>query len=145
MDSSLVALILGEMAFLAFLVWLGAQVLRERSRRRSELQLRLVDRFGSSGEFLAFLDTEDGRRFRDALTGRRFHLIRQVLAGLQLGIVLLCLGAGLFVAARAQADRDLQTAAAVFAGVGIGLLLAATVSRALAVRWGVWSESTPER
>lgn len=141
MNGNLVAMILGEMAFVAFLLWLAAGFLKERLRRRSELQLRVLDRFGTASEFLAFLETADGRAFRDALSGRRFLAIRQVLGGIQLGIVLMALGAGLAVAGRGQGDPDLVVAAAVCVAAGAGLLLAAAVSKRLSTRWNVWTEN----
>lgn len=140
MNGSLVAMIVGEMAFVGFLLWLGAGLLKERSRRRTELQLRVMDRFASAPEFLAFLDTETGRHFRDALSGRPFHAVRQILGGVHLGVVLIALGGGLYVASRSVGDRDLLVAATVCAAVGLGLLIAAALSKRLARRWGVWTD-----
>ena len=145
MPFSLAIVIVGQMFFTAFLLFLAAGFLRDRARRRSELQMRLMDRFGSAPELLAYLDSPEGQRLRDAITGRRFQAFRQVLAAIQLALVLTALGGGLFWAASRNADRDLMTAAAVCTAVGLGLLAAAVVSKQLLVRWNLWTEDTAAR
>jgi hypothetical protein len=132
---SLVALILGEMAFVAFVLWLAAAFVRDRARQRAELQARVIERLGSAQEVVAFLATDAGRGLERALTGRRDVRTQQILVAVQLGVVLVATSAGLAIAARVQADRDLLTWAIVCAGAGAGLLLAAAVSRRLARAW----------
>jgi hypothetical protein len=142
-SGSLAAVILGQMVFTAFLLFLVAGFVRDRARRRSELQMRLLDRFGSAPELLAFLESDEGRHIREALTGRRFLAVRQVLGAIQLGIVLIALGGGLFAASASEGDGDLLVAAAVCGAVGLGLLVAAVVSKRLSVLWNVWTEDSP--
>ena len=142
MPYSIVAVILGQMFFTAFLLFLAAGFLRDRARRRSELQMRLMDRFGSAPELLAYLESDEGQRLRDAITGRRFQAPRQVLGVIQVGLVVTALGSGLFWASRRLADRDLMTSAAICISVGVGLRLAAVVSKQLLVRWNLWTEDT---
>lgn len=143
MDLGMVVIILGQMFFTAFLLFLVAGFVRDRARRRSELQMRLLDRFGSAPELLAYLESDEGQKLREALTGRRFLAVRQILGAIQLGIVLVALGGGLLVAAVRVGDSDLMVAAAVCAAVGLGLLVAALVSKRLSVRWNVWTENPP--
>jgi uncharacterized membrane protein YfcA len=132
---SLVALILGEMAFVAFVLWLASTFVRERTRERAELQARMIERFGSAQELVAFLATEAGRGMGRSLLGHREVQTRQVLVAVQLGIVLVATSAGLGVAARLQQDRDLFAWALACATAGTGMLIAAAVSRRLARRW----------
>ena len=140
MPYSIVAVILGQMFFTSFLLFLAAGFLRDRARRRNELQMRLMDRFGSTPELLAYLESDEGQRLRDAITGRRFQAFRQVLGAIQLGLVLTALGGGLLFASIRHGDGDLMTAAAICISVGMGLLLAAVVSKQLLVRWNLWTE-----
>ena len=142
MRASLVALILGEMAFVAFVLWLVAGFVRDRARQRAELQARVIERLGSAQEVVAFLATDAGRSLERALTGGRDVQTRQVLVAVQLGVVLLATGAGLALAARLQADRDLLTWAIACAGAGAGLLLAALVSRRLSRAWAAQDAGT---
>jgi hypothetical protein len=140
--ASVVAVILGQMLFVAFLLFLAAGFLRDRARRRSELQMRLMDRFGSAPELLAYLESEEGRRLRDAITGRRLQAPRQVLGAIQLGLVVAATGGGLLWASFRNADRDLLTSGSICLAVGGGLLVAAVVSKQLLVRWNLWTEDT---
>jgi hypothetical protein len=140
---SLVALILGEMAFVAFVLWLAAGFVRDRTRQRAELQARVIERLGSAQEVVAFLATDAGRGLERALTGRRDAQARQILGAVQLGVVLIATGAGLAVGARVQADRDLLTWAIACAAGGAGLLVAAVVSRRLARAWAAQDSGAP--
>ena len=140
MPYSIVAVILGQMFFTSFLLFLAAGFLRDRARRRNELQMRLMDRFGSAPELLAYLESEEGQRLRDAITGRRFQAPRQVLGVIQVGLVLTALGGGLLFASIRHGDGDLMTAGAICISVGVGLLVAAVVSKQLLVRWNLWTE-----
>ncbi|HET9315288.1 MAG TPA: hypothetical protein VFQ51_06835 [Vicinamibacteria bacterium] len=142
MPDRVVAVILGQMFFTSFLLFLAAGFVRDRARRRSELQLRLMDRFGSAPELLAYLESEEGRRLRDAITGRRIQAPRQVLRVIQLGLVVAATGGGLLWASFRNADRDLLTGGAVCISVGAGLLVAAVVSKQLLVRWNLWTDDT---
>lgn len=145
MNLGLVLVILGQMFFTAFLLFLVAAFVRDRSRQRGELQIRLLERFNSAPELLAYLESEDGRSLREALTGRRFLAVRQVLGAIQLGIVLMALGGGLFAASIRNGDGDFMIAGVVCAAVGVGLLAAAFVSKRLSVRWKVWTEDASAR
>jgi hypothetical protein len=133
--ASLVALILGQMAFVAFVLWLASAFVRERTRQRAELQARMIDRFGSAQELVAFLATEAGRGLGRSLLGHRDGQTRQILLAVQLGIVLMATSAGLAAAARLLADRDLFAWALACAPAGAGMLMAAAVSRRLSRRW----------
>jgi len=145
-NANIVALVLGEMAFVAFVLWLAVAFIRDLARHRAELQRGVVDRFSSAPEFLAFLETGPGRRFQASLTGRPLLPLTRVLGGTVTGIVLVALGVGLVVAWLALGDRDLAIAGAVAVSLGIGFLVAAAVSHRLCVRWGlVPGERSEER
>ena len=143
MRASLVALILGEMAFVAFVLWLAAGFVRERTRQRAELQLRLIERFGTAEEVVAFLATDAGRGLERALSGRRDAQSRQILVAVQLGIVLVATGTGLGLAETLGANPDLATWALACAATGTGLLVAAAVSRRLSRAWAAQDRGEP--
>ena len=143
MRASLVALILGEMAFVAFVLWLAAGFVRDRTRQRAELQARLIERLGSAQEVIAFLASDTGRSLERALTGGRDGQTRQILATVQLGIVLIATGTGLGLAESLRANPDLATWALACAATGTGLLVAAAVSRRLSRAWAAQERGEP--
>jgi hypothetical protein len=130
-DSNLVALVLGELAFVAFVSWLLVPFFREKARLRAELLRGVVDRFTSAPELAAFLETEAGRRFEAALAGRPFVPLARLLNGVGLGIVLVVLAVGLAAAGQMNGDPDLRVAAVVVLSLGAGFLVAAYVSHRL--------------
>jgi hypothetical protein len=135
MSGSLVALILGQMAFVGFILWLASAFVRERTRQHAELQARVVERFGSAQELLAFLATDAGRGMARTLLGHRDGQTRQILLAVQAGIVLVAGAVGLGLAGHRLDDRDLMAWALAGAAAGTGLLVAAAVSRRLSRRW----------
>ena len=137
MDRNMVVLVLGELAFLAFVLWLAAPFVRERAKRRVELQVGVLERFGSAPEFVAFLETEPGRRFQDALSGRRLVPLGRILGAVQAGAVLIALGLGLGIAWGVVRDPELLVAALVTGALGVGFFAAAGLSHRLCRTWGL--------
>jgi hypothetical protein len=133
--ATLVALILGEIAFVAFVLWLASVFVRDRSRQRAELQARVVERFGSAQELLAFLATDAGRGLARTLLGHGDGQTRQILLAVQAGIVLVAGAVGLGLAGHRLDDHDLIAWAFAGAATGAGLLVAAAVARRLSRRW----------
>jgi hypothetical protein len=131
MDTGLVALVLGEMAFLAVLLWLLLPFFRERARLRADLQRAVVERFASGSEFVSFLESDSGRRWQASLAGRGANPSGRVIAGVQTGLVLIFLAVGLGVAGRVLQDDEVLAAALVTVSVGVGFLVAAYASHRL--------------
>lgn len=140
---SMVVLVLGELAFVAFVLWLAVPFLRDRARQRAELQRAIVQRFATADEFVTFLGTEPGRRFQASLSGRPFGVLTRVLAGVQVGITLTSLGLALAGVWFVVKDDDVLVVAALAFGLGLGFLAAATASRRLSRRWGLGPDGNP--
>jgi hypothetical protein len=136
-DRNLVALVLGELAFVAFVLWLAVPYFRERARLRSELQRGIVERFASVPEFVAFLETDAGRRFQASLSGRPLVPLARILGAVQVGVVLVALALGLAGSFVLLGDRDLAVAGMVVLSLGVGFLAAAYASHRLCRRWGL--------
>jgi hypothetical protein len=62
MDRWIVLLLLGQFAFLGFIIWVAARAREASLRQRSEERSRLLERFSSSQELTAFLNSEAGAR-----------------------------------------------------------------------------------
>ena len=130
-----------------FCVWV---VMSQRTRRVTahiDLQSKLLERFGSSREFVEFLNTEAGRRFLEGTATGRPDPFTRVLTSVQAGVIMSCLGLGLAVLA--FRDDDVMGPATVVLALGIGILLAALVvsrmsrRRALAAA-GQYDPARPE-
>jgi hypothetical protein len=143
-DTNLVVLVLGEFAFVGFILWLLMPVFQEKARRRAELQGRVLERFGSAREFIDFLGTDDGRRFQEWLSGRRSTPHARILTAVQSGLVLVALGLGLFLASLKMNEEELITGSAVAACLGLGFLASAWASYRLSRAWGLLTTETSD-
>ena len=126
-----------------FYVIANAFTRRQQLRSTTEFQTRLLDRTGNMGEFSEFLNTEGGRKFLNTVAGESGGTAHQrVLRAFQSGIVMLCLGIGIFMylsSARVDIEtyESLGFIGTVSAAVGSGLLISGYVSLRLSRRMGL--------
>ena len=117
---------------------------RQQVRSTTEFQGKLLDRMGTVGEFSQFLNTEGGQRFLTSVSsesnGGAAH--QRVLRALQSGIVMVCLGIGIFlylnsVRVDMETNESVGFVATVSTAVGLGLLISGYVSLMLSRRMGL--------
>ena len=112
--------VLGLAVFFGALIWLIRTLLENRRWNRifklqSEVHGRLIDKFGSSQEVAAYMETEAGKRFLEAAPipvgfeqeKRIPNAIARVLTPLQIGIVLVLLGLGCFLLRAASTETNI--------------------------------------
>lgn len=119
-------------------------------RQQSEIHSRLIDKFGTSQELAAYMETEAGKRFLmaspialDNETGLRMpNAVARVLTPLQVGIVLALLGVGFLLLRNAGPDmpEPMLVAGTLLLAPGIGFILSAGVTWVLARRLGLMPE-----
>jgi hypothetical protein len=121
---------------------------RANTRTRGEIYNRLIDKFGTAPEMVAFLQSEAGRQFIEENALQTISPIGKILASIQRGIVLTLPGAGLLVAGNifgGSLGGDLYIVLTVGGTVGlmvgIGLLISAAVSYQLCKAWGILTTS----
>ena len=141
---------------LGAMLWLFRQFVENRRWSRifnlqTEVHNKLIDRFGSSQELLAYMNSEAGRRFLEAEPlsvnlERKEHIgdeTARILMPLQIGLVLFLLGLGFFLVR--NADHALQVPMQVLAAAvlmpGLGFILSGAAIWLIAGRPGL----TPER
>lgn len=117
---------------------------RANTRTRAEIYNRLIDKFGTAPELIAFLQSDAGLKFIEENTLQPAAPLGRILGSIQIGIVLALLGAGLLVTGNVfgeslGGDLYIVLTVAGVAGlmIGIGLLIAATVSHWLCKAWGI--------
>jgi len=142
-----------------FLVGFIVYVIVEGFRRRSQAKMvtefhgRLLDRIGSAKEFGDFFASDAGRRFLDSLSNTDTGSPQvRILKSVQLGLVLLALGLGLFILTdqrtfSLEATDGLVVTATVTAAVGAGLLASTVMTYLLSWQMGLLAKrtSTPQR
>lgn len=144
--------------FLAAAVW-GIRLFVENRRwsrifkLQSEVHGRLIDKFSSSQELAAYMDTEAGKRFLEAApiplnidSGQRVpNAVARVLTPVQIGVVLVLLGIGFFLLRHAGPDYEtpMLVLGVLILMPGIGFILSAAITWVLATRLGLMPPSNP--
>jgi hypothetical protein len=138
------------------LLWLIRQFLENRRwhrifRLQMDVHGKLIDKFGSSQELLAYMGTEAGRRFLEAAPipvdferdQRVPGAVARVLLPLQIGIVLVLLGIGFFLLRHTQREMEIPmlVLGTVVLMPGIGFILSAGITWALAGRLGLMPDA----
>ena len=131
--------------------WIIAKIitaLKQRANTRTEAQIynRLIDKFETAPEFIAFLESDAGLKFIEDSAPRPAVMIGRILTSTQIGIVILLIGAGLLVSANifsgpsALSDdfyKILTICGLVGLTIGIGLLISAAISYYTCKAWGL--------
>ena len=128
-------------AFNAFLT-----VRREQSRLKvmTEFHSRLLDKVGSTAEFVQFLQTDGGVKFLDSLAvgrGTGGRPSDRIVRAAQTGIVITMLGLGFLTVGGIVRDIEGSTAASVFGvlliALGVGYLLSSFAAHRLSKQLGL--------
>jgi hypothetical protein len=148
--------LLGFACFLAALVWLIRQLLENRRwgrifKLQSEVHGRLIDKFSSNQELVGYMETEAGKRFLEAAPipvgfepeQRMPNAIARVLTPLQIGIVLVLLGAGFFMLrnVRIEMHEPMLVLGTIALMPGLGFIISAGIAWVLAGRLGLIPEN----
>lgn len=123
--------IIGILASSAMVVLVVFFVTRARQRRvevQTEMQSKLIDRFGAAPELIEFLHSPAGRQFVAGVQTAPAILTRErVLGGMTRAIVLTCLG-GAFLFLTFLYDDGFAVPAAILLSLGIGYLISTILS-----------------
>jgi len=120
----------------------NAFIRRQQLKSTTEFQSKLLERMGNMGEFSQFLNTEGGQKLLGTVGSDGGFAHQRVLRALQSGIVMMCLGLGIFFyLGQVRPGPDTYEAIG-FVGtisfaVGLGLLISGYVSLKLSRRMGL--------
>ena len=142
-----------------FLVWLVKTLLEQRrwarvSKVQTDVHSKLVDRFGTNEDLLAYMQTSSGKRFLEAAPipvesapARGVSApVSRILWSIQAGVILSALGVGLQLVRGYVAPEiapPLLVMGAVALSIGIGFVVSAIVSYALSRRLGLLENPVP--
>jgi hypothetical protein len=149
--------VLALACFLGALIWLIRALMENRRWNRifklqSEVHSRLIDKFSSSQELAAYMETEAGKRFLEAAPfpvgfeqeKRVPNALARVLTPLQIGIVLVLFGVGCYLLRFVSTDMNIPML--VFGTLalmpGLGFIISAGVTWVLAGRLGLMPKNS---
>jgi hypothetical protein len=148
----------GTAIFLVFavitgaLVWLVKTLVDYRrwyrlSKVQTEAHNKLLDRFTANEELLAYITTPSGKRFLESapimLDNGSASIgapVKRILWAIEIGVVMVCLGIGIYfaqVAAPREVSLVLFAVSIIVTALGIGFVLASGASYLLSRRMGV--------
>jgi uncharacterized protein DUF6249 len=137
MDNGLVMMIpivaiIGSFTMVVAVVWFITRSRQRTAQYRAEVQMKMIERFGSAGEFTQFLDSPAGKQF---LNEPRRSARDRALGGMRTGIILLFIGVGFAFAYFSERDPGWFIPAFIMIGLGAGFLVSSAVSWKMAKEW----------
>ncbi len=146
MDGWIVAIILGQLVFTGWILWIIAYFRINKSKQRSEERLRVLERFGSSQEMADFLASEGGDKLLAHFVPKAASPRTWTLIALSAGLISIFLGVGFLILAELEifGDPDIFTIPGVLSCLGgAGMLTAAAVTTWLIGRWDLDKDQEP--
>jgi hypothetical protein len=151
-DLSAILIGLATIVAAAWVIGTIVRAYKERSnlRIRTDLFTRLLDKFGSSSEFVDYLQSETGRQFFEELPVQTSAPMNKIINSIQRGVILTLLGVGLLALSNffgSSLGGDLYIVLTVSGTVGlmigVGFLISTGIAYYLSKSWGLLA--TPEK
>jgi hypothetical protein len=128
MDMIPIIAILSSSTMVVLVVYFVTRGRQRKVEMQTQMQSRLIDRFGTAPELIEFLHSPAGRQFVQGVQSAPGAFARErILSGFTRAIVLLSLG-GAFIFLQLTLDDDFAVPAALLTALGIGYLVATFVS-----------------
>jgi hypothetical protein len=126
-----------------FWVWVVWAILEwRRTRYKSQLQNKIVDKFQSVQEFNDFLQSKEGNKFLNFMKFNGLAPKEKLLSFLSKGVILVTLGIALILVGQIFLEEMKYFIAfgIVFIALGVGFLISTFVSYTLSKKWGIIDE-----
>jgi len=123
---------------IVWIVWLGTNAKNRRAQAQTEVQTKLIDRFGTSKEFIEFLQSPAGQRFVSGVeVSTAFYARDRIIRGFGTGIVISLLGLGFLAIWVFDHNGGFIYPGFILLGLGLGFFLSAVVSLKLSKSYGL--------
>jgi hypothetical protein len=134
---------------LGFVVWIIFTTIArfKTAKLQAGLQTKLLERFGSGQELLAYVQSAAGKQFLESFAMEQRTPYGRILGAVQAGVILVLLGlALLFLRGRvAGADEGFLISGTITLSLGIGFGLSAALSYFLSKSFGLLRDSIAHR
>ena len=136
-------------AVMALIIWIIFSTIRRynTTKLQAGLQTKLIEKFGTGQDLLAYVQSEAGKRFLESLTMEQRTPYGRILGAAQASVILALVGlALLFLRGRvAGADEGFLVFGTIILSLGVGFGLAAALSYFLSKSLGLLGESIDRR
>ena len=134
---------------IGFVIWTIFSTIRrsKTAKLQAELQTKLLEKFGSGQELLAYVQSEAGKRFLESLTMEQRTPYGRILGAAQVSVILILVSfAFLYLRGRvAGADEGFLVFGTITLSLGVGFGLSAALSYYMSKSFGLLTESTQHR
>jgi len=139
-DMTLVMILPLTILFWAWVVW--AILEWRKTRHKSQLQNKIVDKFSSVQEFNDFLQSKEGNKFLNFIKFNGLAPKEKLLSSLSKGVILVTLGIALILVGQIFPDemRYFIAFGIVFIALGLGFVISMYISYTLSKKWGIIDE-----
>lgn len=139
-ETTLILILPLTILFWAYVVW--AILEWRKTRYKSQLQNKIVDKFQSVQEFNEFLQSKEGNKFLNFLKFSGLAPKEKILNSLTRGVILIMLGIALIVTGQLFSGemRYFTGSGIVTIALGAGFLISTFVAYALSKKWGIIDE-----
>jgi hypothetical protein len=132
-----------------FVVWIIFTTIRryKTAKLQAGLQTKLLEKFGSGQELLAYVQSDAGTQFLDSLTMEQRTPHGRILGAAQASVILVLLGlALLFLRGRVSGGEEgFLVSGTIVLSVGVGFGLSAALSYFLSKSFGLLSGTVAHR
>lgn len=132
-----------------FIIWTIFSTIRryQTAKLQAGLQSKLLEKFGSGQELLAYVQSDAGKRFLESLTMEQRTPYGRILGAAQVSVILVLLSfAFLFLRGRVLgAEEGFLVFGAITLCLGLGFGLSAALSYYMSKSFGLLTESTEHR
>ncbi len=139
MERWLVVMVIAELAFVGWLIWVFLHYRLRREQTRAGERERLLGRFATSQELSDFLNSPAGEKLFNPQARISRNAARTLAGAITTGVILLCGGTGFFLMGwmgNPAGDR-IYVPAILFTVFGFGVLISAGISAFLFRRSGL--------
>lgn len=116
---------------------------RAQLRNQADFHNKMLEKFGSAGEFAAYLQSEAGQRFFENLGSEPSTPLTNILGSIQKGVILSLLGLGLLMVSRSftfeNGGNAMFVIGVISLMIGLGFLISSAISYRLAKTWDLIS------
>ncbi|HJW95440.1 MAG TPA: hypothetical protein VJ901_17615 [Thermoanaerobaculia bacterium] len=145
----LVPLICGPagMAMVTIIIVAAVRGKERRAQMQAGVQTKLIDKFGSAPELLAFLKTDEGRQFLGEIeSGPKRSARDRIIRGIGKSLVITMVGLGFLIIGFLPATYNEFCIVTGFLllFLGAGLFLSALLSLKLSRNWGLMDQESSE-
>ncbi len=132
-----------------FVTWIIFSSIRryKTAKLQAGVQTKLLEKFGSGQELLAYVQSDVGKRFLESLAMEQRTPYGRILGAVQAGVILVLLGiALLFLRGRVSgAEEGFLVSGTITLSLGVGFGLSAALSYFLSKSFGLLSETIAHR